>query len=91
MTTGPVPVRDGYFALTISRAHFWRDAMTLLGLHDLAEDQRFEASWYRQQHRDDYVPRVEERMARWTKMELFDALASVASRTIWWFSTVQTE
>lgn len=77
MTTGPVPVRDGYFALTISRAHFWRDAMNLLGLTDLAEDQRFEASWYRQQHRDDYVPRVEERMAQWTKMELFDALATL--------------
>jgi len=77
MTTGPVPVRDGYFALTISRAHFWRDAMTLLGLTDLAEDQRFEASWYRQQHKADYVPRVEERMAQWTKMELFDALATL--------------
>jgi crotonobetainyl-CoA:carnitine CoA-transferase CaiB-like acyl-CoA transferase len=77
MTTGPVAVRDGYFALTISRAHFWRDAMNLLGLTDLAEDQRFEASWYRQQHKADYVPRVEERMAGWTKMELFDALATL--------------
>ena len=77
MTTGPVRVQDGYFALTISRAHFWRDAMTLLGLTDLAEDQRFEVSWYRQQHKADYVPRVEERMAQWTKMELFDALATL--------------
>jgi crotonobetainyl-CoA:carnitine CoA-transferase CaiB-like acyl-CoA transferase len=77
MTTGPVRIRDGYFALTISRAHFWRDAMNLLGLTDLAEDQRYEAGWYRQQHRDDYVPRVEERMAGWTKMELFDALATL--------------
>lgn len=77
MTNGPVPVQDGYFALTISRAHFWRDAMNLLGLTDLAEDQRFEASWYRQQHRDEYIPRVEERMAHWTKMQLFDALATL--------------
>src|SRR5690349_6887939 len=77
MTTGPVKVRDGYFALTISRAHFWRDAMNLLGLPDLSEDQRYEASWYRQQHKQDYVPRVEERMATWTKMELFDALATL--------------
>lgn len=77
MTTGPVAVRDGYFALTISRAHFWRDAMNLLGLNDLAEDQRFEASWYRQQHKADYVPLVEERMAGWTKMALFDALATL--------------
>jgi crotonobetainyl-CoA:carnitine CoA-transferase CaiB-like acyl-CoA transferase len=51
--------------------------MTLLGLTDLAEDQRFEVSWYRQQHKADYVPRVEERMAQWTKMELFDALATL--------------
>jgi len=30
MTNGPVPVADGHFSLTISRAHFWRDAMNLL-------------------------------------------------------------
>ncbi|MBM3139107.1 MAG: CoA transferase [Chloroflexi bacterium] len=75
IAAGPVPVADGHFALTISRAHFWRDAMTLLGLHDLAEDQRWEAGWYRQQHREEYVTRVQERMAGWKKMELFDELA----------------
>jgi crotonobetainyl-CoA:carnitine CoA-transferase CaiB-like acyl-CoA transferase len=75
ITTGPVPVADGHFALTISRAHFWRDAMNLLGLHDLAEDQRYEAGWYRQQHKDEYVDRVQEKMAVWKKMELFDELA----------------
>ncbi len=77
VTTGPVPVQDGHFALTISRAHFWRDAMNLLGLTDLAEDRRFDTSWYRAQHRDEYVPRVMERMAQWKKMELFDALATL--------------
>ena len=77
MTAGPVPVKDGHFALTISRAHFWRDSMNLLGLTDLAEDHRFDTSWYRQQHKDEYVPVVQERMAQWTKMELFDALATL--------------
>ncbi len=75
ITTGPVPVADGHFALTISRAHFWRDAMNLLGLEDLAEDERYEASWYRQQHKEEYVSRVQEKMAGWQKMELFDELA----------------
>jgi benzylsuccinate CoA-transferase BbsE subunit len=75
ITTGPVPVADGHFALTISRAHFWRDAMNLLGLNDLAEDERFEAGWYRQRHKEEYVGRVQERMAEWNKMDLFDELA----------------
>jgi crotonobetainyl-CoA:carnitine CoA-transferase CaiB-like acyl-CoA transferase len=77
MSSGPVAVQDGHFALTISRAHFWRDAMNLLGLHKLAEDRRFDASWYRQQHRNEYVPVVQERMAAWKKMELFEALATL--------------
>jgi crotonobetainyl-CoA:carnitine CoA-transferase CaiB-like acyl-CoA transferase len=76
ITTGPVPVADGYFALTISRAHFWRDAMNLLGLPDLAEDRRFDSSWYRQNHKEDYVARVQERMSTWTKAELFEELAA---------------
>lgn len=75
LLTGPVPVKDGHFALTISRAHFWRDAMNLLGLPDLAEDPRWEASWYRAAHKDEYVGRVQERMAQWTKAELFEELA----------------
>ncbi len=77
MTTGPVPVKDGHFALTISRAHFWRDAMNLLGLPDLAEDRRFDAGWYRQQHKEEFVERTQEQMAKWNKMELFDALATL--------------
>jgi formyl-CoA transferase len=76
MTAGPVPVADGHFALTISRAHFWRDAMNLLGLDDLAEDARWESGWYRAAHKDEYVGRVEERMRDWRKMDLFRELGS---------------
>ncbi len=75
LMSGPVPVADGHFALTISRAHFWRDAMNLLGLTDLAEDPRWGASFYRQAHKDEYVSRVTEAMAGWKKMDLFDELA----------------
>lgn len=76
ITTGPVPVADGHFALTISRAHFWRDAMNLLDLPDLAEDPRWETSHYRQAHKNEYVSRVQEQMSKWTKMDLFDELAA---------------
>lgn len=72
---GPVPVADGHFALTLSRAHFWRDAMNLLGLEDLAEDERYGASWFRQSHREEYSGRVAEAMAKWNKMDLFEELA----------------
>ena len=76
ITTGPVPVADGHFALTISRAHFWRDAMNVLGLPDLAEDHRYDAGWYRQAHKADYVDRVQEQMAKWRKQDLFEELAA---------------
>jgi crotonobetainyl-CoA:carnitine CoA-transferase CaiB-like acyl-CoA transferase len=73
---GPVPVEDGHFALTLSRAHFWRDAMTVLGLHDLAEDPKWGPTWYRAQHKEEYVERVQEAMAGWKKSDLFDELAA---------------
>ncbi|MBK7328392.1 MAG: CoA transferase [Dehalococcoidia bacterium] len=76
ITTGPVPVADGHFALTISRAHFWRDAMNVLGLDDLAEDPRWEASWYRQAHREEYAGRVSDAMRQWSKADLFEELAA---------------
>lgn len=75
LMAGPVRVQDGHFALTLSRAHFWRDAMNLLGLPDLAEDPRWGASFYRQAHKDEYVDRVTEAMSTWKKMDLFDELA----------------
>ncbi len=76
ITTGPVPIRDGHFALTISRAHFWRDAMNVLGLGDLAEDPRWETSWYRAAHKSEYTDRVGEAMSTWTKSDLFEELAA---------------
>ena len=75
LTTGPVPVADGHFALTISRAHFWREAMNLLELPDLAEDRRWDESWFRQKHKNLYIDRVHERMATWNRMDLFEELA----------------
>jgi crotonobetainyl-CoA:carnitine CoA-transferase CaiB-like acyl-CoA transferase len=76
LMSGPVPVADGYFALTISRAHFWTQAMQLLGLPDLADDPRWHTNWYRQQHKDEYLERVATAMQTWQKQALFEALAA---------------
>jgi crotonobetainyl-CoA:carnitine CoA-transferase CaiB-like acyl-CoA transferase len=76
ITAGPVPVADGHFALTISRAHFWRDAMNVLGLEDLANDPRWESGEYRAKHKEEYVDRVQAAMAGWRKMDLFHELGS---------------
>jgi crotonobetainyl-CoA:carnitine CoA-transferase CaiB-like acyl-CoA transferase len=74
---GPVPAADGYFSLTLSRAHFWRDAMIELGLPDLAHDQRFYEASYRQAHQTEVAPRIEERIAARGKRQLFDALGTL--------------
>ena len=73
--SGPVPVADGHFSLTLSRAHFYRDAMTVLGLEDLAEDEQLQEGWYRVAHKELWVDRVHEAMAGWNRADLFDELA----------------
>ena len=73
--SGPVPVADGHFALTLSRAHFYRDAMTVLGLPDLAEDEQLQEGWYRNSHKELWVDRVHDAMAGWSRQDLFDELA----------------
>lgn len=76
-TNGPIPVKDGYFALTISRAHFWEQAMKLLGLPHLADNEDLQKGWYRNQHKEEFVDEVQAKMADWTKMDLFDGLAKL--------------
>jgi len=74
VTGGPVPVADGHFALTLSRAHFYRDAMNVLGLDDLSEDEQLQEGWYRNSHRELWVDRVHTAMAGWSRQDLFDEL-----------------
>ncbi|MBN9492432.1 CoA transferase [bacterium] len=71
---GPVPAKDGYFVLTTSRAHFWRDAMNELGLHELAEDERFSDPSARQELYSEVAPLVEERIGKRGRAELFHKL-----------------
>lgn len=74
VTAGPVPVADGFFALTLSRAHFYRDAMTVLGLEDIAHDEQLQEGWYRNSHRELWVDRVHTAMAGWSRADLFEEL-----------------
>ena len=76
MNDGPVRVRDGYFALPLSRPAFWQKAMTLLGLPDLADDKDLQQPGIRPKYRDRYTARVQAAMAEWTRQGLFEALAA---------------
>ncbi|MEO2174660.1 MAG: CoA transferase [bacterium] len=71
---GPIPVKDGWFALTISRPAFWIKAMRLLGLPDLADDKELQQSGLRHKHKDRFVERVATAMKDWNRMDLFQAL-----------------
>jgi len=73
---GPVPVRDGYFALTISRPGFWVKAMRILGLHDLADDPELQQPGLRPKFKDRFADRLATAMAAWNRMDLFDALGA---------------
>ena len=77
VTTGPVPVKDGHFALTITRPHFWQGAAKLLKLDDLAEDERLQATASRNAHKDLFVERMQAAMTRWKKADLFDSLSKI--------------
>jgi formyl-CoA transferase len=74
--SGPIPVADGHFALTLSRAHFFRDAMNVLGLEDLAENEQLHEGWYRNAHKEQWADRVHDAMAGWGRRDLFDELAA---------------
>ena len=78
-TTGPVPVKDGHFALTLTRPHFWAGAMRLLGLEDLAEDPRLQTNHARTEPKNKklFVERVELAMRQWTKDDLMAGLSAI--------------
>ena len=77
LTSGPVPVRDGHFSLPLTRPHFWRLAMELLELPDLAHDEMLQKTWYRMLHKEQFVDRVHEAMRDWNRQDLFDRLSEL--------------
>jgi crotonobetainyl-CoA:carnitine CoA-transferase CaiB-like acyl-CoA transferase len=76
ITAGPVPVADGYFALTMSRPHFWQSAMRILGLDDLAEVPELQTAVSRAGRKEQWADRVQQAMLGWKRKDLFDALAA---------------
>jgi crotonobetainyl-CoA:carnitine CoA-transferase CaiB-like acyl-CoA transferase len=74
---GPMKTRDGEIVLTVSRAHFWRDAMNALGLPELADQQPGYDPSYKQAKYAEVAPLVGERVAEFGRDELFDLLASL--------------
>jgi crotonobetainyl-CoA:carnitine CoA-transferase CaiB-like acyl-CoA transferase len=76
VSAGPVPVADGYFALPLSRPHFWQNAMRVLGLDDLADVPELQTMPLRNARKEVWVDRLQNAMAGWKKAELFDALAA---------------
>jgi len=74
MNEGPVAVKDGWFALTISRPVFWRKAMHVLGLADLAEDEELQQAGLRPKLKHRFIDRVEQAMRDWNRMDLFTTL-----------------
>jgi crotonobetainyl-CoA:carnitine CoA-transferase CaiB-like acyl-CoA transferase len=75
--SGPVECKDGHFSLTLSRAYFWRDAMNVLGLPELAEDTNYWETWYRVAHRQELSEKVEPKIREWRKQQLFDRLSEI--------------
>ncbi len=73
---GPVPVEDGWFALTISRPAFWIKAMRILGLPELADDKDLQQAGLRHKFKDRFVEPVAKAMSHWKRMELFEALGA---------------
>lgn len=76
MTDGPTRVKDGYFALPLSRPIFWKKALTILGLPDLADDPELQQVGLRRKHVERFQKRVAQKLLGWKRMELFDALAT---------------
>ncbi len=73
---GPLPAADGYFHLMLGRSDFFRLALHILELPELAEDARFESRAARLDLADEWAPAVWERVAAREKLELFEALTT---------------
>lgn len=74
---GPLPVRDGYFVLSFSRDHFWRDAMNVLGLPEYAENPRLNTPQDRDARRDEYSPGVQAKLLGRDRAELFETFGTL--------------
>ncbi|GIS96757.1 MAG: hypothetical protein CM1200mP24_00410 [Gammaproteobacteria bacterium] len=75
MTDGPTRVKDGYFALPLSRPIFWQKARAILGSRIWPMIQNYNR-WDRETNMLKDSSNVSLKNYTWKRMELFDALAA---------------
>ncbi len=71
---------DGKVMAGFGRGPFWVDAMHVLGLEELADD-RFSNPVERRAHLAAIRPRIEQRVAKLSRWEVFESLATVRSKS----------
>ena len=67
--TGIHPTREGHLYLSANTPHFWRSLCELVGLPELAEDDRYDTVKKRAQHVDELVPRLRAALTKKTARE----------------------
>ncbi len=65
--------RGEYLALAMLDPRQWPDVCAILGLEQLAEDERFRNGWLRNAHRDELEPLLEAAIRRFKREELIEA------------------
>ncbi|WP_459615855.1 CaiB/BaiF CoA transferase family protein [Bordetella sp. 2513F-2] len=84
--TGIHPTRDGYLYISANTPHFWRALCTKTGLHELADDERYDSVRKRAQRKDEIVPKLHAALAARSALEweaLFgEEVPCAAARTI---------
>jgi crotonobetainyl-CoA:carnitine CoA-transferase CaiB-like acyl-CoA transferase len=77
---GPVSTKDGRLVVTVSRLHFWREALDELGLSELAHDDarymKFRKARADGQPDREVSDAVESRIGEWNRDDLFEALSA---------------
>jgi crotonobetainyl-CoA:carnitine CoA-transferase CaiB-like acyl-CoA transferase len=68
---------DGYVAVACPKERFFRDLVRVMGLDDLAADERFGSFAARGRHRDEVLERLGARFAELTTQRWLDMLRSV--------------
>ena len=73
----PVPVKDGHISLGLGGGYRFRDALNVLGLAELADDEQMQNPSYRAGHQERFVPQIMEALTEREKLDLFDGFSAV--------------
>lgn len=67
--TGLHPTREGYLYISANTPHFWHALCEKVGLHELAENERYDTVRKRAQHAVEIVPKLHEALHARTALE----------------------